>query len=241
MTVTADDIVLLAAWSPRSQAYVQALAHAGLSVGRVLAYGDPSRDRPRGVKSDSALPGLFLPDLDLTLSDSLEQMGWPVERFPVGDVNHFGLAEVLKNSSPKLIIYSGYAGQLVGPSVLGLGVPVLHMHPGWLPDYRGSTTVYYSLLIERACAVSAILLDRTIDTGPILARKRYPAPPLGLDVDYLYDTAIRADLLVQVVGETLRSGALPARSSQGAAEEGLPFYEIHPVLKHLALLSLGTP
>lgn len=32
------------------------------------------------------------------------------------------------------------------PLLLSWAFPLLHIHSGWLPDYRGSTTSYYSLL-----------------------------------------------------------------------------------------------
>jgi methionyl-tRNA formyltransferase len=143
----------------------------------------------------------------------------------------------VRELAPRLIIFSGYGGQLVKPALLELDIPLLHVHSGWLPDYRGSTTLYYSLLSERRCAASAILLDAHIDTGPVVARKHYPAPPAGTDIDRRYDPAIRADLLREVLARYHSDGRLPLESQQ-RSDEGSTFYVVHPVLKHLALLSL---
>ena len=90
---------------------------------------------------------------------------------------------------------------MVPEEMLGLGIPFLHIHSGWLPEYRGSTTVYYSLLNDGDCGVTAILLKPEIDNGDIVARKKYPAPAYGVDIDHLYDNAIRADLLSEVLAE----------------------------------------
>ena len=62
-----------------------------------------------------------------------------------------------------------------------------------MPEYRGSTTVYYGLLNDGNCGVTAILLKPEIDNGDIVARKS-TAPPSSVDIDHLYDNAIRADL-----------------------------------------------
>ena len=133
------------------------------------------------------------------------------------------------------MIYSGYGGQLVGTAALDLGFDFLHLHGGWLPDYRGSTTVYYSWLKEGRCGVSALILDKEIDSGPIVARRHYPLPPRGMDVDSYYDNMIRADLLVDIMRDFAADGTLPRIPNEGG---GLTYYVIHPVLKHMALLSL---
>ena len=117
----------------------------------------------------------------------------------------------------------------------GDGDAVIQLISGWLPDYRGSTTIYYSLLAGMGCAVSVIELVPAIDQGPIVARRRYPAPPVGLDIDYFYDSAIRADLMADVVVNWQSVGKL---DQVEASDNGTDYYVVHPLLKHLALLSL---
>jgi methionyl-tRNA formyltransferase len=60
-----------------------------------------------------------------------------------------------------------------------------------------------------------------------------------MDVDRVYDAAIRADLLVRVLRQHADAGAAEA-SLQQDPNEGTTYYVIHPVLKHLALLSLAS-
>ena len=110
--------------------------------------------------------------------------------------------------------------------------PFLHIHCGWLPDYRGSTTIYYSILKEKMCGVSAILLNEGIDTGKIVAKEKYPIPPKDMNIDYVYDSIIRADLLVKVLKS--REKWVPVRQS----ENGTTYYVIHPILKHLAYVKV---
>ena len=110
------------------------------------------------------------------------------------------------------------------------------MHAGWLPDYRGSTTTYYSWINEGVCGVSAIFLTADIDTGAILSRKQYPPPPVGMDGDYLYDTVLRSDLLLSIMANLAESGDLPEQLLQQRGK-GETYYIIHPLLKHLVILS----
>lgn len=236
MTVL-DRVLLLAGYTARSQAYVQTLLAHDLLPAHALLLGDPPLTAADSGAPAERLHGIILPDLSLPLAHTLAAARVPSSALATRDVNAPEVCDAVRRLAPSLIIFSGYGGQIVQRSVLELGVPLLHIHSGWLPDYRGSTTVYYSLLEERRCAASAILLDAHIDTGPVIARKHYPAPPLGSDVDRRYDTAIRADLLAEVLLRYQSTGVLEPEAQQ-RSEQGCTFYVIHPVLKHLALLGL---
>jgi len=232
-----DDVLLIAAHSARSQAYVQTLAAHGLMPSHALLLGEAPQTSAVPSEPACELMGVLLPDLGIPLSCTLADCDVSVTSLATRDINDQQIIDAVRERAPRLVIFSGYGGQIVKPPLIELGIPLLHVHSGWLPDYRGSTTVYYSLLEESVCAASAILLDTQIDTGLVLARKRYPAPPLGTDIDRRYDTAIRADLLLEVLRRYQASGELDVVLQQDA-EQGNTYYVIHPVLKHLALLSL---
>jgi methionyl-tRNA formyltransferase len=233
-----DGVVLLAAHTARSQAYVQALVANDLYPGQVILFG---KERPVEVERNTRLvswQGVDLPDLGKSLLQSCKRAGIPVTSCPADDVNAEEIAHCISNFAPRLVIYSGVGGQLVSEHLLGMGPRFLHMHSGWLPRYRGSTTLYYALLEGELPGVTALFLDRAIDTGPVLMKRHYSTPPLDIDLDQIYDPAIRADLLVRIMREYARSGVLPPVEHQDP-DEGVTYYVIHPVLKHLAILSLS--
>jgi len=236
MSVILNDVLLLAGHTTRTSAYVQALAAHGLRAETVLLYGSPTAVS-RSDGSAHACAELFLPDCTVPAEAACRNHGWPVEHLAQTGVNEEGVRRALQAHSPRLVVFSGYGGEIVGQALLGLGVPFLHVHAGWLPEYRGSTTVYYSLLREGHCAASAILLSPEIDCGTVVGRQTYPAPPAGMDVDHVYDPAIRADLLVRVLRGYAEQGTWNTQFAQEPAQ-GENYYVIHPVLKHLALLSL---
>jgi len=234
------DVFFLAADSSRSKAYAQVMQHSGLSVCRTLLLRKQkvpvANSTPFG-KASSTDDKIVLPDLEIPLVETVEQIS---DKFDIvenyGGIKRSGIIEYLSTHRPKLVIYSGYGGELVPEEMLGLGIPFLHLHSGWLPEYRGSTTVYYSLLNDGNCGVTAILLKPEIDNGDIVARKRYPAPPSGVDIDHLYDNAIRADLLSEVLAGWMKNHEFEGFVEQDESESQT-YYVIHPVLKHLAILS----
>lgn len=230
-------VVLLLADTMRSRAYAQALAHRGMSVDAAMLVRSPVRLRWGQATAvdneDGSLDGVFVPDLTVPLAQSVADLTGDIAESNGGTVNGAGVVRWIRNTRPALVVFSGFGGEIVKDDVLDAGAPLLHMHSGWLPAYRGSTTVYYSYLREGWCGVTALLLQSDIDTGPMVRRKRYPPPPPGIDVDYCYDSAIRADLLVEVLDHWARQGELlpPIEQPPG----GTTYYIIHPVLKHVAL------
>ena len=235
--MTLNGFLFLAAYTSRSQAYAQALYRNGLAPENVLLFGDPSKYGANKVFFEEAAlaeAGIFFPDLSESLAATCKRAGWTVSRSPESNINHPGIADLVRDIGPDYVIYSGYGGQMVKPALLNLDIPFLHMHSGWLPEYGGSTTLYYSWLRENRAAVTAFMLDPEVDNGPIITRRHFPAPPKGIDVDYLYDGAIRADTLQLVLKDFIANGVFPTIPRDGETEI---YYVIHPVLKHLALNS----
>jgi methionyl-tRNA formyltransferase len=238
--VVADGLVFLAADTTRSRAYAQALVAHGVAPERTLILGRPDANpTPSGAAptESASLGDLFVPNLEETLGRTVERAGWCHERVDLRTVNDAQVVAWLAAAEARLAVYSGFGGQIVGPEVLRAGTPLLHLHSGWLPAFRGSTTLYYALLVTRRCHVTALLLSERIDEGPIVARREYDAPPSDVDIDSLYDGAIRADLLVRTIDAWQRAGGV-LESVRQARDEGETYYVIHPVLKHLAVMSL---
>jgi methionyl-tRNA formyltransferase len=232
-----DGVALLAAPTTRSQAYLQALVANELQPDHVIAMGDLAAPDPTDAASQKRWKGIALPDLGESLLTTCKRAGIPVVACGAVNVNAAEVLLAVRGIAPRLVIYSGYGGQIIGDEMLDSGPRFLHLHSGWLPEYRGSTTLYYALLHGEYPGVTAIILDRNIDTGPMVARRHYPKPGPDLDIDRVYDAAIRADLLVQVMATYAQDGHLPSLEQQ-TTEKAVNYYVIHPVLKHIAILAL---
>ena len=233
-------VAFLAADTVRSRGYAQALVAHGVRLGRVVIVkvsGDARRwgQCDMTPSSGASLGGYFVPNLDIPLGETCQALSDDVILLETGTVNAPEVVATLSANDYDFAIYSGFGGELVSCEVLEGCAPLLHMHAGWLPDYRGSTTTFFSWLRDGNCGVSAILLNAKIDQGVILGRKRYPPPTAGMDSDYLYDAVLRSDLLLFLIEHLAIAGKLPSATQQ-EADEGETYYIIHPVLKHLAIL-----
>jgi len=233
------EVCLLAGRTARSVAYAQALRNREMKISSAVVFGgagvtDISRPAGRGAGSYKDRP-LFIPDLDESLDDVIHEIAEQVTYIEADDVNQPAMADFFTGRSNTLIVYSGYGGQIVGAPLINVGLPLLHIHAGWLPQFRGSTTIYYEMLAHGVCSASALLLTAGIDEGPVVARKRFSPPPDNLDIDYLYDPAIRADLLCDVLEGLAKTGSVGEPMEQ-KHDEAQTYYIIHPLLKHLAIL-----
>ena len=231
-------VTFLAAQTARSQAYLQALVANNLHPENVIILGEDRLLENQDKQRLDSWQGIALPDLTEPISLTCERAGITVSHSPRDEVNAEETMRCILDAAPQVVIYSGVGGQIVSDHILDSGHRFLHMHSGWLPEYRGSTTLYYALLDGELPAVTALFLDRTIDTGPVVAKRHYPKPPFHMDLDQVYDSAIRADLLVQVMREYETTGIFPLLEHQNP-DKGDTYYVIHPVLKHVAILSLS--
>jgi methionyl-tRNA formyltransferase len=108
------------------------------------------------------------------------------------------------------------------------------MHPGHIPTERGSTTLYYSILNRKMCSVTAFLMSDIIDKGVNLNIENYQIPSKNMNVDLWYDNIVRADCFVKTIDMIINNKV----QEKVVQENGEEFFVIHPVLKHISLLSL---
>lgn len=238
-----NEFGLIAADTSRTRAYLTAMESRGLKPTWVLVLdadtqavmpGQAAADVPRSL----ADPDWPEADFDPTapLRPWLERLGLRYVVAGSRDINDPAVVSLIAQCTPDVLVYSGYGGALLRDAVLATGKRFLHVHGGYLPKFKGSTTNYFSLLAEGSIGASAIFLTAEIDGGPVIRRRRYSPPAQRVSIDHVYDSAVRARLLAETL-EALCCGSnwgfeLPDNSG------GDTYYIIHPVLKHIAILGV---
>ena len=118
-------------------------------------------------------------------------------------------------------------------SILNSGPKFLHLHPGIVPNYRGSTCFYYSIINEDSCGVTAYFMDEKIDTGDIIYQRTFQKPNHKF-IDDVYDAYIRSETLIDVLTKHMISNTKTIKQNP---DDGETYFVIHPVLKHIGILS----
>lgn len=237
-----SDVGMLATTSNRTRLYLQQMIKNKLLPAFVLLIEDPIQQTPEGkaIEQMHRKQGIIHYhgedfDLDLPIRNYLESEGIPYKTLLSLDPNNPEVVNAVVACPQSILIYSGSGGAILRHDILSTGKRFLHIHPGYLPDFGGSTTIYYSLLKENICGASAIFLTDNIDNGPIIRREIYPPPEDRTTIDLWYDPFIRSDLLVKVLRDYVKSGEIDAQPQ--TKNDGDLYFIIHPVLKHIAILS----
>ena len=80
----------------------------------------------------------------------------------------------------------------------------------------------------------SIFLNHEIDSGPIIVRKKFPAPNNRTKIDHLHDNALRSKVLIETLNKLNYNDEYKFVET---SESGETYFVIHPVLKHIAILS----
>ena len=128
-----------------------------------------------------------------------------------------------------VIIYSGYSGKIIKNKKLLNNKLFVHSHPGKLPFFKGSTTIYYSIIKLNKVYCTTFIMNSSIDDGKILLVKQYPLPKNFINLDE-FDNYIRIKNIIIV----LKNFTKFINIKQKKYLKFYPHYYIaHPVLRYL--------
>jgi hypothetical protein len=165
---------------------------------------------------------------------------------PPGDVRAFGLShgiDVVETArldgadaiaavarlAPDLGIHAG--GPILRPALIDcFRLGVLNAHMGLIPAYRGMNVAEWAALEGGAVGCSVHLIDRGIDTGPVLARQVVDISGCR-SVGELRARVDQAQLalLARVLRSVLQTGAVPA-ALELQEKPGPQYFRMHPDL-----------
>ena len=242
-----NDIAMIAADTSRSRVYIQSLARNNLLPNFVLILANKaSAVLPGQINSSdfennnqdveishdcwSEANNNLLEPIQVTLKASSIEF----EQLETTNLHDPTVIKSIQNRPESTFIYSGYGGVILRKELFLTGKKFLHVHGGYLPDYKGSTTNYYSLIVDNSIGASSLFLDEDIDSGPMLRRKKFPPPEDRAQIDHKYDSAARAKVLIATLQEYNNSGEFQSKINLGKGET---YFIIHPILKHIAILA----
>jgi methionyl-tRNA formyltransferase len=118
-----------------------------------------------------------------------------------------GLARLM----PDVIIVASF-GIILPQSVLDIPpYSCLNLHPSLLPRYRGPTPVPTAILAgDDVTGTSIMLIEKKIDSGPILAQRKVPIEPSDTTQSLTEKLAqVSADLLIEILPDWLSHSIMP--------------------------------
>lgn len=135
----------------------------------------------------------------------------------VPSVNTTETIDLLRQREPALVVLSGT--RIVSPEVLeAAGAPVLNLHAGITPAYRGVHGAYWALATRdpARCGVTLHLVDAGVDTGDIVAQADIMPSHNDSFVTYpLLQLAAGLPLLERTCAGVLAGETVAKRPAQG--------------------------
>lgn len=232
-----DEFALLASDTARTKAYLQAMIREGMLPGTCIVYSDDIKKMQLELEQyqESNLNEQYF-NIAKPILYSLHSAGIPYLLIENKDINSDRMLDILKGLKQQYLIYSGYGGYILKSHLFQINKEYIHVHAGILPQYRGSTTIYYSFLQEKVFGATAIFLNEGIDEGEIIAQETFDVPIEHVDIDYIYEPYIRSRVLIKVMKQYAETGKLTCKEQKCDGAE--TYFIMHPVLKHLALLGI---
>ncbi len=212
---------------PRARAYLQAMLKAGYKPHSAIILQEENSPE-EGL--DKAVDEMEFFNPAESVLETLQRENIPYRKIPARGFNELAVIFALGQAEEEYHIFSGSG--ILKDEILSTGKKLIHIHPGKLPEYRGSTTFLYSLLAEGKGAATGFIMNKGIDTGDILASREFPPPAPNVDISRIYDPYIRSQVLVDVVRQLAEKGTLIGERQKLGGET---YYMIHPVLRTLAI------
>ncbi|WP_233008764.1 hypothetical protein [Rheinheimera faecalis] len=219
----------------RSWAYLQVLHKLQLDPALIIVMQNTKRPKlATDIDAEWVTQSFFNPDYHL--EHYLSEHKVKVQMINSESINDTELLQQLNKSGIKRWLFSG--GGIIKKHLFEHGHKFLHVHPGQLPQVKGSTCFYYSLLCDQSLAASSFWMTPELDAGEALHISHFKVnlPKERLSpgfVDQILDPWIRARCLYN----TLKPGIRPTSEQQlpVQAPSSRPCYVMHPVLRALAL------
>ena len=213
----------------RSKAYIQKLIVYKKNIDLIILLND-NRNEPDFSNEEINLSKKYGFDITKSVREFLVENNLKFREFNFMNINEKELVDFVKQNKMDYYIFSG--GGILKNEILSSGTKFIHFHPGIVPEYRGSTCFYYSILNEGKCGVTAFIMEAGLDTGDIVFQKKF-SPPQHEFLDTVYDSHIRSETLINLLDEDILNESLFKKQNKN---EGRTYFIIHPVLKHIAIL-----
>jgi methionyl-tRNA formyltransferase len=211
----------------RAKAYLQNLTRNGLVPNYTILVQNP--DAPEALDTAPSETRDEFYDPSIPEIQTLEQYSVPYGLIIGKSCNEPQVVEALRQRPEDYFVFAGFG---ILREVFDAGKQLIHVHPGKLPEYRGSTCHHYSTVAEGKWYCTAFIMKPGIDEGDLITQREFLLPPRGIDSARIYDPFARSETLVDVVKQLAQTGGI--QTFKQDLSQGVDFYINHPLIHYMA-------
>ena len=229
------EINLICNLSTRSDFYLLGLLKSNFFIKKVIILDNKKKISQKKKLNVEYKNFKILRKKNFKFIEYLKQKKINYEIIKCKTINNKKVYSLLKSmKKQKYFIVSLFPGDILKKKLFELKKNFIHAHAGFLPDYRGSTTNYYSYLDNKELGSSVIILNQFIDRGKIIYRFKTKFFKSLKKYDTCLDSFLRVYALCMAIKKILKNKSI--ESIKNNSKKGDDYYIIHPVLKNLSIM-----
>jgi len=173
--------------------------------------------------------------------ERLENFAETTETLKITNLKDARLQKAVEKIAPAVVLFTG--GGIVPADLLNIpSLRVLHVHPGHLPEVRGSDGLLWSVLTRGRPGMSCFYMAPGIDTGDLIEAIDFPVMALNLPEQSLEDPQgfyrvlysfcdpiLRASLFGRIATNNETFVAIPSEGQD--LNQGVTFHFMHEKLR----------
>ena len=226
-------ISIIAADTPRLRSYIFFLKKNKFYIEKVYLLKKNQISKKLDFVSNS-----YFDNSDASFGKFLRRNAKKIVKINSMSANSKYILKDLKKLKSEYIIFCSNPGDILKKDFFNINKKIIHVHPGLLPLFRGSTPYYYQILEKKSITFSSIFMSHKIDAGQVICQKTLKVKSLNkLDIinfDDVYDPFFRGVMLLKTL-KILRRKKIKASKTVIFNKKYKSFFIIHPVLKFLSL------
>ncbi len=149
------------------------------------------------------------------------------------NINSQKIVNKILKLNQRFLIYSGYPSQIINNKTLLKKKILLHSHSGKIPHFKGSTTIFYSILKNKSVWCSTFRMSHKVDSGTLYCVRKYNLNKKNLINYDKSDNLIRIKNLSEVVKNNFKK-----KNFLNSKKLEEYYYVAHPIIRCLARLNI---
>jgi methionyl-tRNA formyltransferase len=227
------NISFIAADSPRLRSYLYFLNKSNYFIEKIFLLKKNSISEKFKFLNNS-----YFDNTQQSFDNFLLKNKKKIVKINSNSANNPNLLKKLSKTKSKYVVFCSNPGDILKAGFFNINKKIIHVHPGKLPKFRGSTPYYYQILKNKDITFTSLFMGLELDKGePILfeTQKLEEIKKENLTFfDEVYDPYLRGKILAKTLNLIVKN-KVRRKFFQKIKKGSKAYFIIHPVLKFLSI------